>query len=124
MIIFILILPFRVILVILLNVADMLNEAAQLLSAVEAERLALQEQLVDKDKTIELLMQSASDGGQAFMESMKKGKEEADLRLQEQAREIEQLKSTIDDMMKVADESESTMAQLDIQLKAAEDIKR
>jgi predicted phage tail protein len=102
--------------------ADMLNEAAQLLAAVEADRVDLENQLHEREEQIKLLLKDTNSS--TFFEVLKSEKEAADLKIKSQAEEIQSLQTTIDDLVKAADESESTMSQLEIQMTTVEQERR
>jgi len=102
--------------------ADMLNEAAQLLAAVEADRVDLENQLHEREEQIKLLLKDTNSS--TFFEVLKSEKEAADLKIKSQAEEIQSLQTTIDDLVKAADESESTMSQLEIQMTTIEQERR
>ena len=102
--------------------ADMLNEAAQLLAAVEADRVDLENQLHEREEQIKLLLKDTNSS--TFFEVLKSEKEAADMKIKSQSEEILSLQTTIDDLVKAADESESTMSQLEIQMATVEQERR
>ena len=102
--------------------ADMLNEAAQLLAAVEADRVDLENQLHEREEQIKLLLKDTNSS--TFFEVLKSEKEAADMKIKSQSEEIQSLQTTIDDLVKAADESESTMSQLEIQMATVEQERR